>query len=147
MANEANIVELLGWPPGEPTEATCAAGTAISKGTFLVWSDPKTVTASSAINQSFAGIAAMDKDAGDPSTKISMYTNLIVDAVSVGGTVNLPLVGYPVELSGANLVRLTPITLSTGPSGSQFVSGAAFMVGKALETASASERIEVRIRV
>lgn len=144
MANEAVIVNKYGYPPGEPMEATCAAGTAISYGTWLVWADLDTVIASSGINQSPAGIAAMDKDASDPSTKISFFTNVDADCVSVAGTVNLPLAGYPVELSGANLVRLSN---RYGVSGAEFISGAAFQAGKSKETASASERIMVRVRL
>lgn len=147
MANEAINVQLMGYPPGEPLIATCAAGTAISKGTWLVWNDEKTVVASSAINQSPAGIAAFDKNASDPSTTMSVYTNFVCDATAVAGTVNLPLKGYPVELSGANLLRMSPIILPTGISGSQFVSGMAFHAGKSLADASASEVFQVRVRL
>lgn len=145
MANEVNIANLYGYPPGEPMEATVANGTALSKGTWMVWSDPDKVIASSGINQSPAGVLAMDKEASDGSTKVSFYTNFDGDMVSVAGTVNLPIAGYPVELSGANLIRLS--TQGSQVSGATFISGAAFMAGKAKETASASERIMVRVRL
>ena len=145
MANEVDIVTLLGYPPGEPDEATVAAGTNISKGTWLVWADADTVVASSAIRQSPAGVASMDKDANDPSTKISFYTNFVGDMVAVS-TTDLPLVGYPVELSGANLIRL-PRVDQNNLSGAEFISGAAFFAGKARETASSAERIMVRVRL
>lgn len=142
MANEAIIIEKYGYPPGEPRQVTVAAGTSISSGTLMVLSDPQTGTASSGVNQFFLGILAHDKDGSDGSTKATLFTNVLADLVSVSAG-SLPTAGYPVELSGANLIRQsTQIALS----GAAFISGAAFMVGIAQETASASERIAVRIR-
>lgn len=146
MANEATNVQLMGYPPGEPLIATVAAGTAISKGTWLVWNDEKTVVASSGINQSPAGIAAFDKNAQDTSTTMSVYTNFVADVTAVAGTVNLPLAGYPIELSGANLFRMSP-RVNPVPSGAEFISGAAFVAGKSLANASASEVFQGRFRL
>lgn len=145
MANEATNVQLMGYPPGEAVIATVAAGTNISKSTWLVWADEKTVVASSAINQSPAGIAAFDKDAADPSTTMSVYTNFVADVTAVTGTVNLPLAGYPIELSGANLFRMSAQV--AGISGREFISGSAFIAGKSLANASAGEVFQGRFRL
>lgn len=73
MAHEATIIELLG-NRGNPIRFNCADGTTIPKGTLLKITDPRTVVAHSALNDPFAGIAAMEKVANDGSTSISVYT-------------------------------------------------------------------------
>lgn len=143
MANEAIIVKLYGSPPGEPQDVTVAAATSLSKGALLAYTaDPNTCAITSGVSNAFVGVLAMDKDGADPSTKVSVYTNLDADLVCVSAG-NLPFVGDAVELSGTNLIRAMT---QNSISGASFVSGASSIVGISRETASANERITVRIR-
>lgn len=144
MANEATPgIERYGSPIGHALQFTVADGTAISKGTLLVLSsDPRTVTASSGINQVFMGVANADKAASDGATRIGADIIGIFDMTVVAGTADLPQIGDLVELSGANLIRAVR---PRGVSGAEFISGAKFAFGRALETASASEVIAVKI--
>lgn len=135
MANEAVIIELLG-NGGDPVRYTCGDGASITKGTILWFDDPKTVSgASIAIGaKAIAGIAAMDKVAGDGSTSISVYTNGIFDLTSVvSPTVTA---GDLLTVSGQNLVVKVAAAATTG-----------IVLGTALETASASEVIAVRVKL
>jgi len=103
MANEAVILELN--ENSNAKQYTCAAGTAISKGTLLKISGDNTVSASAA-SDVYAGVAAMDKSiSDDTSTKISVYvpgSGNKFDMTCAGEAVTL---GAVVVLSGANLIR------------------------------------------
>jgi hypothetical protein len=102
MANEAVFLEIHQFAPCK--QYTCAAGTSISKGTLLKLSGDNTVIASSA-SDVYAGVAAMDKDGTDSSTKISVYVPFggnKFDMKCASGAVTL---GAVVVLSGANLIR------------------------------------------
>lgn len=133
MANEAIIVELLG-NQGDPIEVTVADGTGIAKGTLMKLSDPRTGAATSADNDKFIGIAAAEKVANDGSTTLAVYTHGIFDLVDSGSGIT---VGSDVVIGGANTIK-TYTTLDAEKG---------YKVGKALETASASERIQVLVRV
>lgn len=132
MANEAVIIELLG-NAGDPVQYTCADANTIEKGTLLFFTDPRTVSGSSSSGGAFAGIAAAEKVASDGATRIAVYTNGIFDLTSsAGATITA---GQWVSLSGQNLVKTaTEAELAAGGG-----------VGKALETASASEVIAVKV--
>lgn len=143
MANEATWIESFNTNVNAPLQFTVANGTAISKGTLLVMSaDPRTVIASSGVNQIFMGVANADKEANDGATRIGADTCGIFDMTVVAGTEGLPKIGELVELSGANLIRSVQ---RRGISGAEFISGATFAFGRALETASASEVIAVKV--
>lgn len=133
MANEAVIIELLG-NGGDPIRCTVADGTTIEKGTLIKLTDPRTGIATSADNDPFFGIAAHEKVASDGSTTLSCYTNGIFDLVDSGAGIT---VGAIVNVGGANLV--------VASAAADLLTGS--VVGKALETASASERIAVRVLV
>ena len=134
MANEAVIVELLG-NAGDAVSYTVADGTGIEKGTLLYLSaDPRTVAASSADGQIFVGIAAAEKVANDGSTTLSAYTNGIFDLTDSGSGMTL---GDTVKLNGANLIT------TADEAGAQDYSQ---IVGIVLETASASEVVQVKVR-
>lgn len=132
MASEAQIVELFGNPKGEGIWFTVAANTGISKGTLLKLADPRTASASTG-RDVFAGVAAADKDATDEATRITAYTKGVFD-IYVGAVATT--LGSQVVLSGSNLVADVG-TLPTASHGT--------IVGKALETGSISERIQVLI--
>lgn len=134
MANEAVIIELLGWPKGNPIRYTIAngsAGTDIAKGTLMKITDPRTIAATSADNDPFAGILAFEKEGGDGSTTSSVYTHGIFDLKDSGAGVT---VGEKVSIAGANTVS------KVAAADLLFAD-----VGTALETASASEVIAVLV--
>lgn len=133
MANEAEIIELLG-NAGDPIRFTCADGTGIEKGSLLqLSSDPRTVTKTSADGETFVGVAAMEKVANDGSTEISVYTNGIFDIKDSGLGIT---VGEIVKVDGANLIA------TADEAGAQ---ANAEVVGQAYETAANGEVIAVRI--
>jgi hypothetical protein len=88
------VIELIGKPKGCPVRYTCDNATGIEKGEILALSDPRTVVASSADNEAFAGISAEEKVANDGSTSISAWTKGIFDinasaAIAVGARVSI----------------------------------------------------------
>ena len=133
MANEAVIIE-LGHDGGQPRRYQCVDNVAITKGTLCQLNDPNTVSGSTVISGApFGGIAAMDKVASDGALDIALYTEGIFDlTTSAGAGIT---VGSLVVMSGANLIRTAVAA--------DLLTGA--VVGKALETASASEVIRVAV--
>ena len=133
MANEWTKVELYGANnDGEPRRYTIADGTAVSKGQLLQLTDPRTVTAKTAALQACAGVASMEKKASDGSTSISCWTNGIFEA-----TASLAIaVGNPVVGVDRNKVNAAPA-----------IASGAQIIGYALETATAGETINVRLRL
>jgi len=133
MANEAVILELNEF--SNPKQYTCAAATSISKGTLLKLSGDNTVVASTPGDTApYAGVAAMDKDGTDSSTKISVYVpgqgNKFDMKVNANAGVTL---GSMVSLSGANTIRNA--VEADYPLGN--------VIGRAEETGSATEVIVV----
>lgn len=126
MANEATLVYELS--PMVPF--TCADGTAIAKGTLLKLSDPMTVSATSADNDIFIGVAGEEKVASNGITKIGVYLTGIFKMVDSGSGIT---VGTDVVIKGANTIG-TYTTLDDEKG---------YVVGQALETASASESLLV----
>lgn len=129
MANEAVLIVETALP----IMFTCANGTPIEKGTILKLSDPMTVAASSADGDLFAGIAAEEKIASDGNTKIAVYTQGIFKIKDSGAGVTA---GDMVKISGANLVATAD---------DDAVEKHSEVVGKALETAAASESLLVQV--
>ena len=131
MADEAVIIEVY----DNPVRFTVADGTGIEKGTVMQLStDPRTITATSAACQNFAGIAAEEKVASDGATSIGVYTKGIFDLKCSGGAI---AVGDWVITSGANLIA------SAGQDPD--MSGA--IIGKALETAAAGTAETIAVAV
>ena len=87
MANEAKKVELYGSNcEGDVRRYTCADANAITKGTLLVLSDPRTASGGATSGAQFAGIAAVDKEASDGSTSIGCWTNGIFELTATGAS-------------------------------------------------------------
>src|SRR3990167_11159366 len=128
MANEATLRHFI----SNPIDFTVADGATIEKGTVCKLTDPRTAAASSAADV-FAGIAAVEKVASDGSVLLSCYVTGIFD-MTCNANAGITA-GSAVSLSGANLIKLA--------TEAEVVTGAAF--GKALETASASEVVQVLI--
>lgn len=130
MANEAVILEINEY--ADAKQYAVAAGTSISKGTLLKISADNTVIASSG-KDVYGGVAAMDKDGTDSSTKLSVYTpgqGHKFDMTCASGSVTL---GALVSLSGANLIK--------DAIAAEILSGN--VIGRAEEAGSASEVIVV----
>lgn len=89
MAAEAVIVELFGTPPGRPIRGIVADNTAITKGSLMIWkTNPRTLVKHAGVDESFAGIAAVDKVASDGQLSIAVYTDGIFDiTAAVAGVV------------------------------------------------------------
>lgn len=127
MANEAVCIET----PVKFARYTVADGTGIAKGTILALTDPNTAAASSA-GDVFAGIAWEEKTASDGIVEITAALDGVWDLKDAGAGIT---VGNIVSLNGANLIKTA--------TEAELVLGKGF--GKALETASASEVIRVRL--
>jgi len=133
----ASVVELTN-STGFPRRFTCASGVAITKGTVLQLTEPRTASEVSGPEQPLCGIAAMDKSATDFSTSITAWTDGIFDVVASGAISK----GAPLVSAGANDLKIA--TNATGA----FSSGAS-IIGYALEDAAANitEKINVRVKL
>ena len=130
MASEARVVET----PTVIRDFTVADGATIEQFTLCQLTDLRTAAASSAADI-FAGIAMTEKKTGDGQVNLGLAQDGIFDLTcSAGAGVTL---GHMVVLSGANLIR--------DAVAGELLTGA--VVGKALETGTASEVIEVDIGV
>lgn len=130
MANEAILVQQL---EDRLLECTVADGALIEKGTILKLTDPNTGVASGADGDIFLGIAAYEKVASDGSTRMSVHRHGVFDLKDSGSGI---AVGAFVKIAGANLI-------ATADDDQVEASGE--VVGMALQTASASEVIEVLV--
>lgn len=128
MANEAVCIET----PTRFARYTVADGAGIPIGTLLKVTDPNTAAATSADNDKFAGIAWEEKTASDGITEITAALDGVWDIKDAGAGIT---VGLLVNVGGANLIN-------AAASGDM---DAGTVVGKALETAAASEVIRVRV--
>lgn len=140
MAKEAVKIELFGENrDGDSIRYTVASGTAIGKGTLLKLSEPRTASAATS-GAIFSGIATMDKSGTDFSTSITVWQNGVFDLWASGAIT----AGDPVALDSAlNYVRkLTQTEIGLPTSGAHNI-----IVGKALETATDNEVINVRINL
>jgi hypothetical protein len=130
MANEAVIIELLG-NGGDPIRYTVSSAGAITKGTIMKVTDPRTVAASSAADEPIVGILAHDV-AIDGSTTASVYTNGIFDLKDNGAGCTL---GKSVAIGGANTI--------VDSDANDLLQNST--VGMSLETAGAAEVFAVRV--
>lgn len=113
---------------------TVADNVAIPKGTILYFSaDPNTAAASSAADQSFAGITVEEKVVNDGCTTISAAMDGVWDIVATGAA---NVLGELVAIGGANLI----VTADAA----DILNGAA--IGYLQETQDASERCRVELR-
>ena len=127
----AVIIELLG-SRGDPVRYTVANANSITKGDLLFLLDPRTVSGANLATGAAAGIAAMDKEASDGSTSISVYTNGIFDLVA---GVSAGAAGALVRISGGNYIETA--------TAAQLLSG--MVLAKTLEAGSAEEYIACKL--
>ena len=107
----------------------------VTKGALMMLEDPRTASGSvvGTNGGAFAGIATMDKVANDGSSVISCWTDGIFDLTChAGAGINA---GALVSVSGVNFIK----------TASEAEVAAGGCVGKALETATASEVIAVAV--
>ena len=126
MANEAVIIELHG-NGGDPVRYTIADGSAgsdVEKGTLMKITNPRTIIATAADNDPFAGVLAAEKVGGDGSTTATVYTKGIFDILCTAAAV---AAGERVSIGAANSVS------KVGAADLLFAD-----VGIALETGNAS---------
>lgn len=137
MAREAVKVELTN-STGMPRRFTAASSGTILKGTFLKFADPRTASASTGTADAFAGICAVDKASG--ATSITAWTDGIFELYASGAIT----AGDAVQTAApGNYVMAIPNSVS-GALVSQL---GAKCVGYAMETATAGEVINVRVRL
>jgi len=139
VGDEAVTIELLG-NGGDPVRFTCADATGISAGCIMALKEPRTAIAGSTVTGGdvMAGIACAEKEAGDGATSIAGYTHGIFDMKL--GTVDTVQVGDLITMSGINLIAGTAGLVTATQA---YTSG--LVIGKALETGSASEVIAVLV--
>lgn len=129
MANEAVCIET----PTKFARYTVADGAGIPIGTLLyLSSDPHTVSASSAADQPFAGIAWEEKTASDGITEITAALDGVWDIKATAASNTL---GELVALGGANLI----VTADAA----DILNGA--LIGYLEETQDANEVCRVRL--
>jgi len=130
MANEAICIET----PTRFAIKTIAAGAVLPKGTICyLSSDPDTVSATSAVNQSFAGIVwEKASSATTTETRITLALDGVWDIKASGAGQTL---GTAVAVGGANL--------SVTADAADLLNGA--FIGFVEETAAASEVVRTRL--
>lgn len=133
-------VELYGANrDGEPTSWTVADGTQISKGISLQLSDPFTAAAAAGVSAQkalpAAGIASMEKEASDGSTRISAWTQGKFDAVASSA---ITAGDYVVFVADGYIAQLHANTI---------LASGAIAAGKALETAADAEKINFKLNI
>ncbi len=133
MADEAIIVELLG-NGGDPVSFTVNDSVGIEKGAILKMTDARTAIINSGAGDVIAGIAAAEKVASDGNTKLAVYTNGIFDIKVVSGQSATVGKFQRVSATVNQIQDATSLDHETGKA-----------VGRALETGSASETIQVRV--
>ena len=130
MANETILVQQL---EDRLLEVTVANGAGIEKGTILKLADPNTGAACSADGDLFLGILADEKVASDGQTRMAVWRHGVFDIKDSGAGITA---GDPVKINGANLIATAD---------DDTVEGMTEVVGIALQTAAASEVIEVLV--
>ena len=133
MANEA-ILLVQG---GLPINFTVADGTGIEKGAILEMTDPRTAVLGTTQNAKVAGIAAVEKIAGDGVTQLAVYRDGIFK-VKLSGSANI---GEPLGIWGTatypNYVY-SLVSIASQLSGSG-------IVGYAMETAANGETLRMQL--
>ena len=110
-----------------PVQATCADGTAITKGAILTLSDPNTVATTTGDTDPVFGIAAEDKVANDGKTRIAAYRRGIFKgyAGAAGVTAGMAII-TDTATGAANELVVADVNSE-------------HIVGRALETATDTE--------
>jgi len=129
MANEAVCIEA----PRIIKNRIVAEATNIPKGTILYFSGDNTASATSAADQSFAGITIEEFKGGEGLTNVSAAMDGVWDIVA---TAAANVLGEAVAIGGANLI--------VSADAADILNGA--FIGYLQETQDASERCRVALR-
>lgn len=133
MANEWIKVELHGPNrDGEVRRYTIADATAVSKGTMMQLTNPRTVTPMTSAGGYGGGVTSEEKNANDGATTIGCWTQGLFTAV----TSNAFYAGYNITGVEDNMVD----HIATTESG-------AYVIGYAVEDGVADTRATVRLRL
>jgi len=142
----ATIVELAGQPKGVPVDYTVYDNANIEKLTICIMSGARIAAAttgdsvSTAPNNSkFAGIAATDKESGDGSTSLGLYTKGIFNMLST------PTIGAEQAIAQGNWVVISGANLIRNATELDALSGA--LIGKAVEDIAAGGYGKVAIGI
>lgn len=134
LGQPAVTVELHG-DRGNVMRYTVADGTAISGGTLMKASNPKTAAEATADNDIVAGIAAAAKEANDGATTLGLYQKGIFDIMV--DDIAAVAVGDDLTISGANtLKKYTTLDNEKG-----------YVLGKALESTSGGTPEVILVKV
>ena len=130
MANEAALRNRY----SDPVDFIVADQTGVEKGAVLWLSGARVASGvSNVAKPPFAGIAAREKIASDGRTRLALFTDGIFD-MTTAATTNITR-GASVIISGVNTIcEAVAADLLTGA-----------VIGKALETATTSEVIQVEV--
>ena len=130
MANEGLLVQDLEY---KHLQVQVASGTGIPKGTILKLADANTGSASSADGDIFLGILLVEKTSTDSETSFAVSRHGVWDLKDSGAGITA---GDFVKIAGANLIATAD---------DDTVANSGEVVGMALQTAAASEVIEVLV--
>ncbi len=123
MTNEAILVQ----ETGQPISLLCDDANGIEKGAIMQLTTPRTVSTSSADNETFGGIAKQEKVALDGQTECAVYFEGVFILKDSGSGLSA---GELVKIAGVNVVATAD---DAGALGSNET------VGMALEDAGAGE--------
>ena len=129
MANEAVLINEI----DRPLSFKVADGTAITKGSILKLTNPRTAIITSAAQDILAGIAWGDKIASDGVTQLAVYRKGVFRMYCSGSVTTGDML---VTDTFPNFVKLAPALTS----GSQFI-------GMALQDGTTGQQIEVLVSV
>jgi len=98
MTNEAVCIET----PTVFSRRTVSNTEAVPIGTIMKLADPNTVTASTATNDPFGGIAWEEHEASKGTTEMTVAMNGVWDLKATAAAIGI---GVPCAIGGANLIR------------------------------------------
>jgi len=134
MAREVTKVELTN-STGFPRSYTCASNVAITKGTVLALSDPRTAAANTTSKAACAGFASMEKANDDYATTITAWTDGVFKVYASG-----------VITAGDELILSNPDNYVASHLDNAQTSDA-FVIGYSLETAATGETFQMRLKL
>lgn len=130
MAREAIEID----KPKVSRRFACADTPAITKGTFLQGTDPRTASASTGTGDFFIGFAHADKEASDGSTSITVDKGGIYDLTASG-----------VIVKGQKVKTAAPGNFVMAALDADVTSSYQIIIGVALENATPNEWINVEV--
>ena len=132
--NLMTVVEAYGPNrDGEPRDYIIAEGTSVSKGQSLQLTTGRTVVVNTSAVTPGAGVASEEHIGGQGVTHISVWTDIVLNAVASGGIT----VGDPVRFCEDNKIRTVAIATASG----------AVTVGYVMDALADGDTGELRLRL